>query len=229
MKEHRGTKVPALASYWTIPQHALGETVYVLGNGPSLRDLDMARLSGRCVVAVNSAIFLARHVAAYLFFGDARWYWSNRAAVDALPQIKVSVSRYWVDADGARREQPVGERQGVRIVAQDGIAGLSDRPDAVRWNCSSGGAAIDFAAHLGAARIVMLGYDMHGDAAGLIHAYQALDERILAIPEKIARMNRPHIWRAIWDAGRARGIEIVNATPQTAVRGIPRVRLEDAL
>lgn len=127
-------------------------------------------------------------------------------------------SELWSVSDRARDEF------GIRWLRGDPGAGLSESPAAIRTGRNSGHQAMALAALFGAARIVMLGYDMtrtggrshwHGDhPAGLNNGN----------PDgwhgEMAQLAR--------DLQRA-GVAVVNASRSTALRCFERMRLEDAL
>ena len=228
--ETRGTKVPQLGAgdYWSCPRMWHGETVFVVGNGASLRFFDPARLARRRVIAVNSAVRAVRSFFNVLFFGDAKWYWLNRLLVNSLMSAGhpcVSLSRYWVDDDGWRREQPLGPEIGVRIMRQAGVKGLAKSPDALCWNRSSGGAAVDLAVHLGAARVVLVGYDMQPGE----HAEHVEGEKLVSDTSDMEHMAGIGLWTQIMQAADARGIELVNATENSALPIVPCIKMEEVL
>jgi hypothetical protein len=102
--------------------------------------------------------------------------------------------------------------------------GLTTRSgDFISWNRSSGAAAISLAHRLGARRIVLLGFDMrmvggeknwHNDHIEKKH--NPFHRHMRSFPA-IAR-----------DAA-ALGLEIINATPGSAIKQFPIVPLEDVL
>jgi hypothetical protein len=224
MSEGRGTHVPVLESGWVCPRLFEGESVFVLGNGPSLRETRLEGLRARRTVAVNSAALLAPW-AQVVFFGDARWWWLNRGWAAGLPGLKVTLSRFWVDADGVRREEPVTDVPGVYVMRQKGMNGLCMAPDALTWNLSSGGSAIDLAVHLGARRVVLVGFDMRCGEDGRRNAVPNANKCSC----KWESMNVEGMWRRMAEAAMDRGVEIVNATPGSALRTFPMVDLEGVL
>jgi hypothetical protein len=220
------THVPHIAHPWVCPRAYRRQTVFVLGNGPSLRDVDLSLLANRNVIAVNGAVFARPGLATMLFFGDARWYWENRDEVQAIPIPRVTISRYYVEDSGLRREQPCHEEPGLSPMRQTRSRGLCDMPDTLCWNQSSGGTAIDLAAHTGADRIILLGFDMAYAADG---ARNTIPYKRARVSSKIDAMNKPGTWAEIIKAARARKITILNATPGGKLDAFPRVRMEDVL
>ena len=201
-----------------------GETVYVVGGGPSLREMDLAPLHGRCVLGINSAWELGPWVKV-TYFGDRMWWdWNHARLVDypgllvcSLPPTTLSHPR-------------------IRSVRRDNRLGLWWRTrEKINWNRNSGASGINLALHFGAARVVLLGFDMgtkegapngghnwHGShqrqpkANVYASRYRAGFDAIRKDMEDMARETR-------------RRFEVVNATPGSALDTFPMVRLEDTL
>jgi hypothetical protein len=80
--------------FWSVPREWPGETAFVVGGGPSVRDVDLGALRGRRVIAINSSVY-AVPWADYLYFGDFRW-WNegpNQAAAMCFGGRIVTTSR----------------------------------------------------------------------------------------------------------------------------------------
>jgi len=199
--------------------------VYVCANGPSLRDVPVEALRGRLCIAVNSALRIVPF-ARMLFFGDARWWWLNREWAAQSPALKVTLSRYWVEDDGTRREEPCDSEPGVFCMKQKGTGGLALSRDGLAWGLSSGGTAINLAAHAnGGRRIVLLGYDFRRAPDGCRNAAPNVNP----CSDKFSAMLSPKVWELTAAAAKDRGIEILNATPDSALDVFPRVNLGDVL
>jgi hypothetical protein len=103
--------------------------------------------------------------------------------------------------------------------------GLARGPDRINGGGNSGYQAIGLAALFGAARIILLGYDMqqtggrvhwHGRHAGGLHNgthYSRWLPRFAPLALDLA----------------AAGVEVVNCTRETALRAFPRAELRDVL
>lgn len=126
-----------------------GCTAVCVASGPSLTAEDCALVgqSGLPVIAVNTSWRLARF-ADVLFAGDAAW-WNHYGA-----EVDIPAQRWTASQQAARRHE------------------LNLLPRALGAR-NSGLRAIDLAVHLGARRVVLLGYDCrvgerthwHGDHA----------------------------------------------------------------
>jgi hypothetical protein len=204
--------------YWTPERIFEGETVFCLASGPSLTEEVCTRVRGRRSIAINSSAVLAPR-ASVLFFTDSSWYEQRRDLVANWAGLVISMSRT------AKRELP----DKVKRVRGEGdpqaLPGFNRGQHVIQQGRSSGHTAISLAIALGAARVVLLGYDMrlvggrehfHGEYKG---------PRDIDIYE---RDFRPGF--AGWnDAARAAGVEIVNATKDSALMEFPFMPLDEVL
>ncbi|SDF83529.1 hypothetical protein [Thalassobaculum litoreum] len=142
-----------------LPAFWAGETVFILGGGPSLPSYDLSLLVGRPVIAINNAWY-ARPGAEYwnedppkapgpwpvCFFTDGPWWDQYGAEVAAFPGLKCTIfpNRQLPAVAHLRRglHRIVDEREGWIGYGNDG--GLN---------------AILLAQKLGASRAVLLAYD----------------------------------------------------------------------
>ena len=116
-------------------------------------------------------------------------------------------------------------RPDVTILRHTGEMGFEDDPRGLRTGRNSGYQAINLAVHLGAARIVLLGYDMKPAANGKIrwfgnHSYGGpvpqFDQFLRFMPMLVEPL-------------RARGVTVINATPDSAIACFRRAPLDQAL
>ena len=103
--------------------------------------------------------------------------------------------------------------------------GLCRNPGKVNTGGNSGYQAINLAFHWGIRRMILLGYDMQ-HTGGKRHWHPNY-------PAGMDNATPVHAWRERFkplarDLARA-GVEVVNATRQTALTAFPRVELEAAL
>jgi hypothetical protein len=194
-----------------VPQIARNGTVVCLAPGPSLTVADVEAVRGRAVVvAINDAVQIAPW--ADVFYSSARVYWTPKdprsRAVAAFAGLKVHVC---VDQD----KPGVGEDGFVRL-RNTGVDGLEADPGGLKTYQNSGGAAINLAVHLGASRIVLLGYDMGPSGDGRHHFHEIVKTRHSSpypyFRQRIATMVKPL---------EARGIEVLNCTRQTHLSCFP--------
>src|SRR4029450_12910778 len=84
--------------FWSVPREWPGETVFIVGGGPSVLQQDLGLLRGRRVIVINSS-FYSVPWADILYFGDYRW-WNepeNKAAIAGFAGRAVTVSQFVSD------------------------------------------------------------------------------------------------------------------------------------
>ena len=202
---------------WLVPELWPGSTMVCIAGGPSLTAADVAAVQGRapCIV-VNDGYRLAPW-ADVLYFCDSRWWEWHRARPEykAFAGIKVTM------AENVAKAEP-----GVHWVKNGGGSGLAKKRDELATGSNGGYQAIGLAVHLGAKRIVLLGYDMRLGVKGEQHWFGKHPGFELTAKNVEALASRfPEIVAPLKD----RGIEVLNATPGSALDCFPRRRLADCL
>lgn len=191
-----------------------GDTVLILASGPSLREFIRAGSlpSDVRTIAVNSSIFAAP-AADVCFALDFMWWKQHHQQAR-----RESRAACWTT------DRSAAERFGLSFARGANEAGLG--ATRVHSNGNSGFGAINFAVLAGAARVLLLGFDMKPGPKGERHWHpdhprpcvqaQCFDDWLYKA-EPIAR-----------DAKKL-GVEILNCTPDSALRAFPAAYLEDVL
>lgn len=197
-----------------VPRLWLGSTIVCIGAGPSLtlHDVDVCRGRAR-VIAVKDAIRLAPW-ADVLYGAGAdvgRWWARNGEGLASFAGLRFTLD-------------PAASRWAT-VLRQTGFTGLESDPSGLRTGKNSGYQAINLAVHLGAAKIVLLGFDMQPDAKGQDHWFGAHPYHTAPIPYRDFRELFPTIVEPL----KAVGVEVLNATPGSALDCFQRVSLEEAL
>lgn len=137
----------------SLPQCRFG-TVICVASGPSLAPEDVAYVRDKgTVIAINDAVQLAPW-ADVLYSSDPGW-WAKHRYMRDFPGPRVTVDRVkW------HKGRTLPTEHGLIVLRNTGKSGIEFEPDGLRTAINSGGAAINYAVHLGAKRIVLLGYDM---------------------------------------------------------------------
>ena len=200
-------------------------TAFILGGGPTLATVDFDLIKDRRIIAVNNAYgdpvlnakgktvgYLPRSWVDVCFFGDARWYGWHKRDLFGFPGLIITCRQELYREDGQ-----------VRATMRGRSEGLDPRPDRLAWNRSSGGAAIDLAFHFGVKRIVLLGYDM-----------RRVDDRANWHEDHPAPHKNPYDrfldpFPAIARDAAEFGLEIINATPNSAIKLFRFMTLEEIL
>lgn len=200
-----------MATPWTVPRMWPGRTVAILASGPSMsQDIaDAVRASGVPALVTNETFRLAPW-ADLLFAADSAW-WSSRAQ-DALkfPGLKVTTN------ESTPFRQVLHLRAGERL-------GFDPDPSRLATGGNGGYQALHIAVHAGAARVLLFGFDMRGGhwhgqhATPLSNPSPGTFARWVAAFETLA----PHL--------RARGVEVLNCAPGSALRCFPAASMAEAL
>lgn len=189
-----------------------GETVAILGGGPSLTRADVDALRGVCrVIAINKAYELAPW-ADVMYAADAKfWNWEHGAPAFTGPKYAIEASDpiMWPD---------------VQVLRNTGVTGLELEPTGLRTGYNSGYQSVGLAYHFGAARILLLGFDLKVGANGLSHWHGDHPDRQ---PSPYGAMLEafPSIAQPLKDAG----VEVINCTPGSALKCFPMSTLRDEL
>jgi hypothetical protein len=188
-----------------------GETVVCLATGPSLTQADVDAVRGRArVIAINDAYRLAPW-ADVLYACDLKWWgWHWKQGAGAFAGLKYSVDRHV-------------HLPGVTILQNTGNGGLGMEPIGLHGK-NSGHQAINLAVHLGAARIVLLGYDMQNGPGRRDHFFGNH-------PHGAGRNGKYDRWiaymRTMVAPLKAAHVEVINCTRATALDCFPHRPLEE--
>lgn len=200
-----------------VPRLWPNSTIVCLGTGPSLTQDDIDFVHGEAkVIAVNDAYRVAPW--AHVLYAADHYWWRLHEGVPTFRGMKYSIM-----PDG--HQTPQREFHDVEILRNTGQDGLERDPHALRTGENSGYQAINLAVHLGASRIILLGYDLQ-NTGGRKHffgdhppslqqhsQYATFLRHFATLPEPLA----------------AAGVQVMNATRATALTVFPQMDLKHAL
>ena len=188
-----------------------GATVFILGGGPSLTQDDVLAIHGKGrVIAVNDAYRLAWW-ADVLYGCDAKW-WAWHNGVPKFAGLKYAL------------EPAAGIWPGVEVLRNAGYAGLEPARDGLRTGRNSGYQAINLAVHLGAAKIVLLGFDLSPAPDGRTHWFGEHPDPVASPYDQMIEL-----FRTLVDPLHAVGVEIVNCSRRTRLDAFRIADLETVL
>jgi hypothetical protein len=143
-----------IVSYGNIEPIWQGQTVYIIGGGPSLTGFDFNKLQGKNVIAVNKAYAYAKQPYV-LYWTDSRFYNWYKDEINALPCMKVTSSSNFRNTGN-----------GITILKNKTgkELNLECKPFEICAGNNSGYGAIHLAIKMGAKKIYLLGYDMQLEA-----------------------------------------------------------------
>ncbi len=206
---------------WTVPPLWPDGECVILGGGPSLSLVNLDWLQGRRVIAVNNAMLLGSWDVMY--FGDKCWFDWNKFKLHKFGGLKVTTCQQ-IDWPDVKVVFKVRRPEGT----------IARRRDKLMWNLSSGACAINLAFHFGVKRIILLGFDLrrfepdellaigckgtadswHGDhKRPPVKTYDRFIGPLVALAADLKKL----------------GVEVINATPGSALTAFPIVEPREVL
>lgn len=201
-----------MRTFVPVPRLWPGSTVACLGTGPSLTLADVEYLRGRArIIAVNDAYNLAFWADAMYSADQKFWKWAHTNYQGRHPDFPhFTGMKFGIE--------PVSW-PGVHVLRHERGGGLATDPAALRSGHNSGYQSIGLARHFGAVRILLLGFDMHGD-----HFFGSHPDK--SVPPFTASLSA---FQTLVQPLRSEGIEVVNCTPKSALRWFPMHPLREVL
>lgn len=208
-----------------------GETVVLIGGGPSLTFEQLGRVRGFRCIAVNSAYLLAPW-AAVLYAADSHWF---RWHTNGIP-VGMWTADYVRHAFASFAGQKCSIENSGGNITDDAVHmlrnkhhpslgyGLSTDPRYLVTGANSGVQALNLAILAGAKKIILLGYDgkPDGDRTHMLGPH----------PRPTPEAAYP-LYVSAMDAARKQveelGVTVINASPGSAINAWQKMRLEDAL
>ena len=217
---------------WKASKMWEGETAFILAGGPSLKGFDATVLRGKGkVLTINDSWRLAPW-ANMMYFCDFNWWniqqaQNKRAKWKEAPNSEVGFhdliyKAFWVTSCPKFSEHPQ-----LHYLKLSGECGLETDPSKLKHGANSGYQALNLAYHLGVKRIVLLGYDMHIQGTRT-HWHDEPREIYQGFQVTLEKSFLPH-FDALVDPLKEAGIEVLNSTPDSALKCWPYVPLEDVL
>jgi hypothetical protein len=194
-------------------------TVFLLGGGPTLTaslaelevHLDDKEVRKWRVFAINESMYCAPF-ADLLFFRDTDWYLANKTAVGAwtAPVVTTAASQWY--------------SSNVQVIKMKHCEDFLFGGDTIKYGRSAGHIALSLAINLGAKKCVLLGYDCRlVDGKSNFH-----DKSSNSIAITYSEYFLP-AWVGWGDAVERAGVEVVNATPDSAILSFVRRPLSEVL
>lgn len=214
----RTATVATQASCVSVERIWPGETIVILGGGPSLTREDAEYCRGKAkVIAIKEAavcsfpgIVPPAPWADVLYACDAKWWLFEKGAT-GFPGLKFALA-------------PQHAWPGVQALKNTGSDGLELDPAGLRTGNNSGYQAINLAVHLGAARVLLLGFDMWSGPDGE-HNWFGPHPNHVRSPYPLFLQR----YASIVEPLTAAGVEVINCSRQTQLKAFPRMPLEEAL
>jgi hypothetical protein len=221
-------------AHWSVPPAWQGDTAVILGGGPSILSLDWQRLPHRLhgcrTITINNSWELAP-AADVLYFCDPAWWRMHPRATRFCGTWRITLNGdprlLWgtqLPPPGVEGIHSLLPRVGPGLSHDATMLATGSRPGSINGT-NSGYQAINLAYHFGAKRIILLGYDMHV-TGGRSHWHvghpgqgvQRTAELLADMLPQFATLKEPL---------EAAGVEVINATPESALLVWPYRPLAD--
>lgn len=183
----------------------------------------MKAIHKKHTIGINVAYMLGKWID-IVFLGDGGFFCSHKQGLASFAGIKVTCH------SGANQDR------WIKYLGRDGKRpkGISSQPDLVSWNGNSGAAAISLAAHTGVKRIILVGFDMKLNGENRLHFHDCYNKGIIDINDERKRRKLPfdrHLrgFPFIAEDAAKRGLEIINACPDSAITQFPKCHVKDLL
>jgi len=205
-----------MATPWRVPSEFVGRTVAVMASGPSMNAavVEKVRAAGVPMLVTNDTFELAPDAWA-LVANDAHWWMHHAQTALKFVGHKVCVQRGCCPFPAVLELLDTGHKRD--------FCGFDPDLECIRTGGNSGFTALHIAMQAGAKRILLCGMDLGGP-----NWHGAHDGNLRTTkPETYA------IWAKRFESlvapAKERGIEILNCSPDSALKCFPFVELEDAL
>jgi hypothetical protein len=209
-----------MKQYWEVPHLWHAATAVCIGGGPSLTPAQVDHCRGRArVIAINDAYRLAPWADVLYFCDDRWWQWHAKKLADWKGMI-VRLQGGGHDFGDAR----------IKVLRNlDEKKGLAKRRDGLHTGQNSGFQAINLAVQLGAARIVLLGYDMRSVLEGGKEKTHWFGDHPGGTAGRVyEQIMLPHFESLVKPLAEL-GVQVINATPGSKITCFKKLPIEQAL
>ncbi len=189
-----------------------GETVFIIGGGPSLSKFDFNRLRDKNTLAINKAVQTCPW-ADILYWTDSRVYSWLKNDINKFQGDKYTI-------------KPFNTPPSVKVLKNTGANGLELDPSGIKHGNNSGYAAINLAYHLGVKRIVLLGFDM-GNLGAKSHYHEGYP--VSMTMNKTYESKMLPVFNSLVKPLKENGVEVINASMVSKIKCFKRMPIEKAL
>lgn len=197
---------------WTPVTFWKRSKVFIIGGGPSLKEMDLSPLEKKNVLGTNDAFQLGDWVDVN-FFGDYHWLVHHQDEFRTWPGMRITNHP---DVQGV---------QGI-FTMQRRDKGFGE-PHELGWHLNSGCGAVLLAIALGATTVYLLGYDLKLGSDGQSNWHPN------NLNENTAKTYRQfHYHFEVMAAHIAKyrpDVKVINITPGSALEVFPRAEFEDVV
>jgi len=210
---------PSVPKQFDIPDKVIQSVIR--GTSPSVYSPYMSSIHDKHTIGINVAYLLGDWID-FVFFGDSGFLLKHQHALANFQGLKISC------------HPKADSLSWVKFVARDKshAQGISSNPMRVSWNGNSGAAAISIAVHTGAKRVILLGFDMKVNEEDNQH-WHDIYQRGTTMDQKRRRKMPFHRhlrgFPQIARDAKQMGVEILNASPDSAIECFQKVTVKELL
>lgn len=198
-----------------------GNTIVIVASGPSVTQEQVDYVRGKAPVLVINDNYKLAPWGDWLYACDQKWWLWHEDDKDLLDfkGRKFTQSESWEGENLSR----IKAKHNLTVIKSVGKYGLSTDPDFIHQGGNSGYQAINLAYHLGASKVILIGYDMQatGDKGHWFGEH----------PDKI-RSNYKNFcnrFEELAKHAKEMNLGVINCTPTTALTCFPKMSLKHAL
>ena len=187
-----------------------GRTAYILGGGPGLLAVDLERLRGERIVAVNNA-FKVAPFSEICYFKDFVWFGWNAEELRLFGGMTVTSCYKFKRSSW------------IRVLREGHRSPFDTRRGRINRGTNAGFEAACLALKLGARKLVLLGFDMRV-VEGKANYH---DEHRREVGEHLYSFQYSPQFYIVRDFCDAQGIPVFNATPGSELEHFPIIPIEE--
>lgn len=230
---------------WKVPRIWENEDVWIFGGGTSIPK--QFEIPDKVIKSVMDGTSPASVYSPYFF----KLHDKHIIGINVAFMIGDWMDIIFFGDDGffKRYEQQLSDYKGLKVTCTDlastnavewvkylskdkeHVKGITRNPSKVSWNHNSGGAAISLAAHTGAKKIILLGFDMNVNENKNMHWHDIYKRGKIETPNDWKHwqpiLERQMLgFKQIAKDAEAMGITIINASPTSAIKHFPKVAIK---
>ncbi len=209
-------------SYWKIPEIWKGETVIILGGGPSLAQVDLKLVKQCKVIAVNDAYKLGQWNCCY--FKDNNWYYQDAFKDHPEAGHNGKHLKYFKGLKITSDEKLVDEPD-IKVLKRGRRNHLELDREFITHCSHAGAEALALAIMLGGNTILLVGFDMKPVKGK--HNWH--DNHTRKMPDDIYQFQFLDPFKTLSIGAKNLGVEIINCTIGSALGIFPIVPMEEVL
>jgi hypothetical protein len=197
-----------------VPQLWPNSTVVLIASGPSLTQEDVDYVQHKAKVIVVNDNYKRAPWADILYACDHSW-WDTHQGVPEFKQMK------WT-----QDKMTVSKWPEINFIPGKHSPGLSLDNKLIHFGANSGYQSLNIAVHLGAKKILLLGFDMKLGPNGIKHWFGSHPKRI----DRTLPVNKwvTNFATTVKDLDRA-GVEVINCSRDTAITCFRRSTIQECV